>query len=877
MSTTVEPAAQEKPDAQWFNKRTANQFAQQLGDGSSPLQKHETQELPYNPATGRPYHGINAVSLMMQGRQDDRWLTWDEAKQNGLSIIKGEKPTPIQYWPKKRQDGEPNRAITTWLYNGEQLSGMPPKPHKPERPDPMTRVLDILKNSGATIVYDREHRGYYSAKKDEIHLPNPDKVGKEQFCEDALNQYFKSTGHPSRLNRDTFNAFTGYKQSKEELICGVATAMMCAELGIPPQPARNADLVEGWQGYMTEKPVDLARDIGAADKAVWTTLQHEHTRNRALNPRENEVWRPVPEEFPHGAVKTFLDRKDVLDKIENSPDKLDRFSHEGREVFALPESGYLLDKKEHVPDDPAESCTLRLKTQGFDRLGNAHDITVQYDIKLDGNGLSHRTTPPEATRITEAHKNMMLPRDWSGTLRMAGCSEDTQGNRVPNEQNPDFFTIFAKRENGQEVGIAEFSSRRDGEKYIYQMNRQYEYQAERRGIEVDFAEMRNPDRGFSSLSQESRTAPQDKASAKTVRKEPVQDMDQTTPQIEPTEQTRAECIAAMESVGMIVKGDHPIFDGKGHRIDVEGDRPGQGTGWYVAHADGRPSGTCMNNRTKDKVNWSKSQGHELDPAKRSELREIAKTKKETYEKTTAENHQKAAKRLAWMMDKVFTKPSEPTPYLANKGLPLDPGIFQNQGSTCIPIHDAKGNVHSMAYVKEDGTKNYAKESNKNGHFYAYGGLDALKKAPAIIICEGYSTAASVSMATGQPTIAAFDSGNLTSVAETLHKLFPDKPIIIAGDDDRHLEARTPPERNSGREEALKAAKAVNGQAVFPRWEANTPAGKGHKDFDDVRKIHGTEAVRSQLTPVIEREVERSKEQQTQQAEQEKTRGSLARS
>ena len=64
-----------------------------------------------------------------------------------------------------------------------------------------------------------------------------------------------------------------------------------------------------------------------------------------------------------------------------------------------------------------------------------------------------------------------------------------------------------------------------------------------------------------------------------------------------------------------------------------------------------------------------------------------------------------------------------------------------------------------------------------------------------------------------PAVAAFDSGNLLAVATALHERWPDKGIMIAGDDDHKLE------NNPGRVKALEAAAAVNALAVFPQLSA----------------------------------------------------------
>jgi phage/plasmid primase-like uncharacterized protein len=93
------------------------------------------------------------------------------------------------------------------------------------------------------------------------------------------------------------------------------------------------------------------------------------------------------------------------------------------------------------------------------------------------------------------------------------------------------------------------------------------------------------------------------------------------------------------------------------------------------------------------------------------------------------------------------------------------------------------------------------------------GLDELGKAPAIVIGEGYATADTLSQALGYATVAAFDSGNLPNVAKQLREMFPDKPFVIAGDNDVHLELTEG--KNPGKEKALAAAKAVEGTAIFP--------------------------------------------------------------
>lgn len=158
---------------------------------------------------------------------------------------------------------------------------------------------------------------------------------------------------------------------------------------------------------------------------------------------------------------------------------------------------------------------------------------------------------------------------------------------------------------------------------------------------------------------------------------------------------------------------------------------------------------------------------------------------------------------------------EPTPYLRDKGIQAHAGTLTDAGGqkTYIPATDVDGKQWTMQYIQEDGTKRFAKDSRKEGCFHVIGGIESLDQAPALVISEGYATAATNAEALGFATVAAFDSGNLPVVAKALHEKFPDKPVIIAGDDDRNRLLTD--SINPGRSKAEEAAKAVNGTAIFP--------------------------------------------------------------
>jgi putative DNA primase/helicase len=128
-----------------------------------------------------------------------------------------------------------------------------------------------------------------------------------------------------------------------------------------------------------------------------------------------------------------------------------------------------------------------------------------------------------------------------------------------------------------------------------------------------------------------------------------------------------------------------------------------------------------------------------------------------------------------------------------------------------------------------------------------------------VIAEGYATADTLSQALGYPVIAAFDSGNLPKVAQDLHEKYPHKPIIIAGDDDHHLESTLG--KNPGKEKALEAAALVNGSAVFPVFAPSERDSKKLNDFNDLanKSALGIEAVKRQVGSVVEKISQQAKQ------------------
>jgi putative DNA primase/helicase len=312
----------------------------------------------------------------------------------------------------------------------------------------------------------------------------------------------------------------------------------------------------------------------------------------------------------------------------------------------------------------------------------------------------------------------------------------------------------------------------------------------------------------------------------------------------------------LRSLGAVVEGEHPVMNGEPQRIRTENDKRGEQTIFYVGHLDGVANGYAENNRTKEVRRW-KARGQGLSEQQKSEL--LAEAEKKRYERRQQERErfEATADRLSGEL-RSLPSGAEKTAYHEAKGIEPLPGAPVRNGDVLVPGYDVEGKLWTIQYIKEDGTKRFAKDSRKHGCFHVVGaanaaeGLQKLANSPVIALAEGYATAATVAKYGNVPAVAAFDSGNLLAVATALHERWPDKGIMIAGDDDHKLE------NNPGRMKALEAALAVHGLVVFPNSTAEQRE-KGMTDFNDLA-LENARLAKRQLEEAVWRARQQGQEQ-----------------
>jgi putative DNA primase/helicase len=183
-------------------------------------------------------------------------------------------------------------------------------------------------------------------------------------------------------------------------------------------------------------------------------------------------------------------------------------------------------------------------------------------------------------------------------------------------------------------------------------------------------------------------------------------------------------------------------------------------------------------------------------------------------------------------------PQAAHPYLTRKGV-QNYGVRAFRHTLVIPVINSAHKIISLQLIAPDGARRFLKGGRVAGGFYVLG--DAWT-APALIIAEEYATAASLHEATGLPVVVAFFAGNLTSVVEQWRQLRPEAQIVIAADDDWHIEG------NPGVAKAKTAAFQFGALVAIPAFTGVNRT-RDDTDFNDVARHFGVTEVRRQIEVV----------------------------
>lgn len=209
----------------------------------------------------------------------------------------------------------------------------------------------------------------------------------------------------------------------------------------------------------------------------------------------------------------------------------------------------------------------------------------------------------------------------------------------------------------------------------------------------------------------------------------------------------------------------------------------------------------------------------------------------------------AAQRAKSMWDLAHDIDGDDHPYLQRKGV-LSFGLRvgkwrNNQEALLVPVQNIDGHLVSLQgiFANENAEigrdRDYLPGGQKRGGFFMLGGKP-MGANPVIVVCEGYSTGASIHMATGHCVAVAFDAGNVPTIARAMRELFGAATILVAVDNDQF---HSSDKRNDGVHYGRQAASSANAILVVPAFDSldGEP-----NDFNDLHLRQGLDEVREQI-------------------------------
>jgi antirestriction protein ArdC len=192
----------------------------QLEQGVAPWRRPWSTSIPQNLISKKPYRGLNVFSLATQGYGSPYWLTFNQAKQLGAHVRKGENSTLVSFWKcseyarENASTGQPENktSVLAPLLSRFQYRAM----RRPTRN--LWRRLEA-NQSNRTVRSNRQSmpnaprierhsHAFYRSSADLIGIPSRNCFeSPEAYYSTLFHELTHSTGHSSRLRsfRGKFN------------------------------------------------------------------------------------------------------------------------------------------------------------------------------------------------------------------------------------------------------------------------------------------------------------------------------------------------------------------------------------------------------------------------------------------------------------------------------------------------------------------------------------------------------------------------------------------------------------------------------------------------------------------------------------------------
>lgn len=255
------------------------------------LAGHVSRPLRHN---GQKYSGVNIVTLWMaaeaHGYASPFWMTFQQAKELGGNVRKGEHGSPVVYAAtfKKKETNDTGDEVEQdipflkeyTVFNANQCENLPPhftalklvttQPlERIERADRFFAALKADIRTGGT-------QAYYAIAPDYVQMPPFEAFrDAESHAATLAHECVHWTRHSTRLDRDLGRkrwGDAGY--ALEELVAELGAAFLCADLEITPEVREDhASYIAEWLKVLQQDKRAVFTAASHASKAVDFLMQ----------------------------------------------------------------------------------------------------------------------------------------------------------------------------------------------------------------------------------------------------------------------------------------------------------------------------------------------------------------------------------------------------------------------------------------------------------------------------------------------------------------------------------------------------------------------------------------------------------------------------
>lgn len=242
-----------------------------------------------NLVSGKPYRGVNRMLLAVATKPGNTWATFNQWKDKGAMVKRGEHGTHIVYFQKvaaKSELGEDGEEIAARggyallksyvVFNESQVDGYEAPAVEPAKPfEMMVKCEQTINKTGATIQHGGG-RAFYAPSPDIIRLPHRTAFdAPASYYATAFHELMHWTGSVKRLDRNLSKGHFGNPEyAFEELVAEIGAAYLCADHCVQGE-LRHAGYIQSWMRALKDHDRAIFKACALAQTGADYIMERE--------------------------------------------------------------------------------------------------------------------------------------------------------------------------------------------------------------------------------------------------------------------------------------------------------------------------------------------------------------------------------------------------------------------------------------------------------------------------------------------------------------------------------------------------------------------------------------------------------------------------